>query len=94
MGNPTASGDRGGGAGTADISLTRIYLPFAMVIAFGGILLVAGYTAGGIMSGLARDKTETDMRLSAIEREVTAIKSILSERMLGPPVQAPCRAKP
>lgn len=77
----------------SDISLTRIYLPFAMVIAFGGVLLVAGYTAGGIMSGIARDKSETDMRLSAIEREVTAIKSILSERTIGPPASLPCRSK-
>jgi hypothetical protein len=63
-----------------DISLTRIYLPFAMVIAFGGFLVVAGYAAGGVMSGIARDKTETEKRLSAIEKEVTAIKNILAER--------------
>jgi hypothetical protein len=69
-----------GTKGFADISLTRIYLPFAMVIVFGAFLAVAGYTAGGIMSGMARDKTETEKRLSAIEKEVTAIKNILSER--------------
>ncbi len=69
-----------GGHGRHDISLTRIYLPFAMVIAFGVFLAVAGYTAGGIMSGIARDKTETEKRLSAIEKEVTAIKNILAER--------------
>ncbi len=63
-----------------DISLARIYLPFAMVIAFGVFLAVAGYTVGGIMSGIARDKTETEKRLSAIEKEVTAIKNILAER--------------
>ena len=66
--------------GRHDISLARIYLPFATVIAFGVFLAVAGYTAGGIMSGIARDKTETDKRLSAIEKEVTAIKNILAER--------------
>jgi len=70
-----------------DISLTRIYLPFAMVIAFGGFLVVAGYTVGGIMSGIARDKTENDTRLSAIEKEMTAIKNILSDR-------SPCLARP
>ncbi len=66
--------------GLHEISLTRIYLPFAMVIGFGVFSVVAGYTAGGIMSGIARDKTETDKRLSAIEKEVTAIKNILAER--------------
>lgn len=66
--------------GRNDISLTRIYLPFAMVIGFGVFLAVAGYTAGDIMSGIARDKTETEKRLSAIEKEVTAIKNILAER--------------
>ncbi len=89
---PPAAGQGGGVAGGSDISLTRIYLPFAMVIAFGGVLLVAGYTAGGIMSGIAHDKSQTDMRLSAIEREVTAIKSILAER-IGLPAQPPCRGK-
>ncbi len=69
-----------GAPGRYDISLTRIYLPFAMVIGFGFFLAVAGYTAGGIMSGIARDKTETEKRLSAIEKEVTAIKNILAER--------------
>jgi hypothetical protein len=63
-----------------DISLARINLPFAMVIAFGVFLAVAGYTVGGIMSGIARDKTETEKRLSAIEKEVIAIKNILAER--------------
>jgi len=32
------------------------------------------------MSGIARDKTETEKRLSAIEKEVIAIKNILAER--------------
>ena len=67
-----------------DISLTRIYLPFAMVITFGVFLAVAGYAAGGVMSGIARDKTEMEKRLSAIEKEVTAIKNILSERTESP----------
>jgi len=69
-----------GTSGHNEISLTRIYLPFAMVITFGAFLLVAGYTAGGVMSGISRDKTETEKRLSAIEKEVTAIKDILAER--------------
>lgn len=72
--HPIVPGDR------ADISLTRIYLPFAMVITFGAFLVIAGYTAGGFMSGIARDKTETESRLSAIEKEVTAIKNILADR--------------
>ena len=63
-----------------DISLARVYLPFAMVIVFGVFLAVAGYNVGGIMSGIARDKTETEKRLSAIEKEVIAIKNILAER--------------
>ena len=63
-----------------DISLARVYLPFAMVIVFGVFLAVAGYTVGGIMSGITRDKTETEKRLSAIEKEVIAIKNILAER--------------
>ncbi len=66
--------------GRHDISLARIYLPFAMVITFGAFLTVAGYAAGGAMSGIARDKTETEKRLSAIENEVTAIKNILADR--------------
>ncbi len=66
------------------ISLTRINLPFVMVIGFGVFLAVAGYTAGGIMSGIARDKTETEKRLSAIEKEVIAIKNILAERAESP----------
>ena len=42
------------------------------------------------MSGITSDKTETENRLSAIEKEVTAIKNILSDRaeifkLLGPP---------
>jgi|UPI0005A19434 hypothetical protein len=64
------------------IPLSRIYLPFAMVLTFGGFLVVAGYTVGGVMSGIARDKTETDTRLSAIEKEMTAIKNILVDRSL------------
>ncbi len=70
--------------GSSEISLTRIYLPFAMVITFGAFLLVAGYTAGGFLSGIAHDKTETETRLSAIEKEVTAIKNILSDRAVSP----------
>jgi hypothetical protein len=62
------------------ISLTRIYLPFVMVITIGVCLAVAGYRVGGIVSDVARDKTETEKRLSAIEKEVTAIKTILAER--------------
>ena len=69
--------------GRHDISLARIYLPFAMVVAFGGFLTVAGYAAGGIMSGIDRDKTETEKRLSAIEKEVIAIKNILAELPQG-----------
>ncbi len=80
-----------GSKGFGEISLTRIYLPFAMVITFGAFLAVAGYTAGGIMSGIARDKTETEKRLSAIEKEVTAIKNILSERAEIP---AACFGRP
>ncbi len=72
------------GNGKSDISLTRIYLPFAMVLTFGAFLLVSGYTVGGIMQGIVRDKSETETRLGAIEREVTAIKSILAERVIGP----------
>ena len=60
--------------------MTRIYLPFAMVITLGMFLVVAGYTVGSTMSGIARDKTETEKRLSLIEKELTAIKNILSER--------------
>ncbi len=56
-----------------------------MVVAFGVFLSVAGYTAGGIMSGIARDKTETEKRLSAIEKEMIAIKNILAERAELPP---------
>ncbi|HZV21908.1 MAG TPA: hypothetical protein VE986_10230 [Hyphomicrobiales bacterium] len=84
------SGVRGGEA--SEISLTRIYLPFAMVVTFGAFLVIAGYTAGGFMSGIAHDKAETDSRLSAIEKEVTAIKNILAERAaLSPPCN--CRSK-
>lgn len=75
----------------SDIPLTRIYLPFVMTLGFGGFLLVAGYTVGGVMSGISRDKSETESRLAAIEREVTAIKGILLERSLAPPLQPPCR---
>ncbi len=70
----------GGSHGGYEISLTRIYLPFAMVVAFGVFLTVAGYIAGENISGIARDKTETKKRLTAIEQEVTAIKNILTER--------------
>ncbi len=77
--------------GRGEIPLTRIYLPFAMVIAFGAFLAVGGYTVGGIMSGIAHDKTETDARLAAIEKEVTAIKNILAERVLS---SQNCRSKP
>lgn len=77
--------------GLHEISATRIYLPFAMVISFGMFLVVAGYTAGGVMSGIARDKTESDKRLSAIEKEVTAIKNILAERSEMP---ANCFGRP
>jgi uncharacterized membrane protein len=62
------------------ISLTRIYLPFVMVLTIGVFLVVAGYRVGGIVSDVARDKTETEKRLTAIEKEVTAIKTILAER--------------
>ncbi len=77
----------------SDISLSRIYLPFAMVLTFGAFLLVGGYTAGGVMSGIAHNKTEIDVRLTAIEREMTAIKGILSERHTGAPNTAPCRVR-
>ena len=70
--------------GRPDISLARISLPFAMVIAFGVFLAMAGYTVGSIMSGIARDKTETEKRLTAIEKEVTEIKNILAERACLP----------
>ncbi len=74
-----------------EIFLTRVYLPFAMVITFGIFLVVGGYTVGGVMSGIARDKTETEKRLTAIEKEVTAIKDILAERAATPPA---CPARP
>jgi ligand-binding sensor protein len=80
-------------ASKTDISMTRLYLPFAMVIAFGSFLVVAGYTVGTVMSGIARDKTEVDARLSSIEKEVTAIKGILSERAMSGLGQG-CRCKP
>jgi hypothetical protein len=73
------------GHGRSDISLTRIYLPFAMVVSFGAFLGVAGYTVGGVMTSIERDKTETGARLEAIEREVTAIKGILASRSISPP---------
>lgn len=66
--------------GRQGISLTCIYLPFVMVITIGVFLAVAGYRVGGIVSDITRDKTETEKRLSAIEKEVTAIKTILAER--------------
>jgi hypothetical protein len=74
-----------------EIPLTRIYLPFAMALTFGAFLVVAGYTVGGIMSGIARDKTDTETRLGAIEKEVTAIKNILAERTL---LAQPCIPRP
>ena len=77
--------------GRGEIPLTQIYLPFAMVIAFGAFLVIAGYTVGSVMSGIARDKTETDARLAAIEKEVTAIKNILTERAVS---SQTCRSKP
>jgi hypothetical protein len=83
----------GEGNGRAEIPLTRVYLPFAMTITFGAFLVVAGYTVGGFMSGIARDKTETEARLGAIEKEVTAIKNILAERT-GPNQTCNCRSKP
>jgi hypothetical protein len=42
------------------ISLTRIYLPFVMVLTIGVFLVVAGYRVGGIVSDVARDKSETE----------------------------------
>jgi len=77
----------------SEISLTRIYLPFAMVVAFGGVLLVSGYTVGGVMAGLNRDKTETNARLDFIEREISAIKSLLSDRAAAPGLSANCHGK-
>lgn len=74
-----------------EISLSRIYLPFAMVLTFGGFLLVAGYTIGGIMSGISHNKTEIDTRLGAIEKDLTAIKGILAERNQNGGL--PCRPK-
>lgn len=79
---PVHSGNNGNGRN--EISLARIYLPFAMVLTFGAFLVVAGYAVGGFMSGVARDKSETEARLGAIEREVTAIKGILTDRALAP----------
>ncbi len=62
-----------------------------MVVTFGIFLVVGGYTVGGVMSGITRDKTETEKRLTAIEKEVTAIKDILADRAGAP---APCPARP
>jgi hypothetical protein len=62
-----------------------------MVVSFGIFLLVGGYTVGNVMSGIARDKTETETRLTAIEKEVTAIKNILADRAATPPA---CLARP
>jgi hypothetical protein len=73
------------------VPLTRVYLPFAMVVSFGIFLLIGGYTIGNVMSGIARDKTETEKRLTAIEKEVTAIKNILADRAATPPA---CLARP
>jgi hypothetical protein len=75
--------------GAREILLTRVYLPFAMVITFSIFLVVGSYTVGGVMSGIARDKTETEKRLTAIENEVIEIKNILAA---GAP--APCLARP
>jgi hypothetical protein len=63
-----------------------------MVITFGIFLVVGGYTVGGVMAGISRDKTETEKRLTAIEKEVTAIKNILAERA-GTPTACPARPK-
>jgi hypothetical protein len=82
----------GNGHERSEISLSRIYLPFAMVITFGAFLVVAGYTVGGFMSGMAHDKTETETRLTAIEKEVTAIKNILADRAAAPQT-CNCRTK-
>ena len=73
--------------GRQDIPVTRLSLPFVMVIAFGVFLAMAGYAVGGVMSGIARDKTETEKRLSAIENEVTEIKNILAEHTCFPRVK-------
>jgi hypothetical protein len=82
-----------GGYGSArgEISVARVYLPFAMAVTFGAFLLIAGYTVGGTMSGIARDKTEMETRLGAIEKEVTAIKNILAERAASS--NCSCRSK-
>jgi hypothetical protein len=64
-------------------------MPFAMVITFSIFLVVCSYTVGGVMSGIARDKTETEKRLTSIEKEVTAIKDILASA-----APAPCPARP
>ncbi len=80
IGRPLAPQPSSQANGRGEISLTRIYLHFAMVVTFGAFLLVAGYTVGTFMSGIARDKTETETRLGAIEKEVTAIRNILAER--------------
>jgi hypothetical protein len=88
---PPPSSPAGQGHARGEVSLTRVYLPFAMAVTFGAFLVVAGYTAGGIMSGIARDKTEMEARLSAIEKEVTAIKNILSDRASSS--NCSCRSK-
>ncbi len=89
---PSVSAQQSGnGNGLSDIPLSRIYLPFAMVVTFGAFLVVAGYTVGGFMSGIARDKTETEAQLGAIEKEVTAIKNILAERAVAP---QSCNSRP
>lgn len=79
-------------SGARAIPLTRVYLPFAMVVSFGIFLLVGGYTVGSVMSGIAHDKTKTEKRLTAIEKEVTAIKDILIERAAATPPA--CLARP
>jgi hypothetical protein len=81
----------GHGSARGEISVARVYLPFAMAVTFGAFLLIAGYTVGGTMSGIARDKTEMETRLGAIEKEVTAIKNILAERAASS--NCSCRSK-
>ncbi len=79
-------------SGHGEIPLTRIYLPFAMTLTFGAFLVVGGYSVGAFMSGITRDKSETEARLGAIEKEVTAIKNILAERS-APNQNCSCRSK-
>lgn len=77
-----------------DVSLSRVSLPFAMALAFGGFLVAGGYTVGGVMSGIARDKHEVEVRLGAIEREIGVIRNILTERALaGQKAPPACRCR-